>query len=101
MAYQVLNEKLIVCFNCGTAEGHFYEWEDDSNREKPSCPQCRQAHTLPKYYLEEMSIPALQQYLSDIVEETGIIPLLDYSFKDFKMPGAIVCSHHLSAKYVG
>jgi hypothetical protein len=102
MTYQVTNDALTVCFNCADNDCTYFEWEDKTGQESPACPQCgRKDTTLPKFYLEEMPIPALQKWLSDMAERTEYLPLLDYTFKDFKLPGAVICCHFLSEKFVG
>lgn len=99
MSYHITNLDLTVCFDCTTAEDNYFEFEDKGKYENAPCPQCKGANTLPKYYLEQMAIPQLQAYLSEMAEITDKIPLLEYNFKDFKIPGAIICHHTLSQKY--
>lgn len=96
--YQVTNEKLYICFDCGTAAGHYFEWEDHQGFENPDCPQCQRANTLPKWYLEDMSIPALQKLLSEMAEKTDLFPIIDYTFKDFKLPHAMKCDYKISER---
>lgn len=99
MSYHITNLDLTICFDCTTPAGHYYEFEDFGGFENAPCPQCSRTNTLPKYYLEQMAIPHLQAYLSEMAEITDKIPLLEYTFKDFKIPGAIICHHTLSQKY--
>lgn len=98
---QVLNYDLAVCFNCSDDGKTYTEFEDTSTFEGAACPNCGKRDTLPKYYIEEMSIPALQAFFSDIAEKTGVLPILDYTFKDFELPGAIKCDYKLSERWTG
>lgn len=97
---QVTNDQLYICFDCGTPEFHYFEFEDHNGYENPDCPQCSRENTLPKFYLEDMSIPMLQKLFSEMAEATDLLPILDYTFKDFKIP-AIVCHYKISENAAG
>lgn len=94
MAKQVTNEALTVCFNCEAVPkkdwGNYFEFEDPELTEKPHCPECgSNKYTLPKFYLEEMSISDLAALFNEYAEETGLIPMVDLKILDFKLPHAI------------
>lgn len=99
--HQVFDPEITVCFNCSEDGEHYFEFHDTSTFEAEPCPRCGKTDTVPKYYIGEMSIPALQAFLSEMAEQTGVLPLLDYKFKDFIMPGTILCDYKLSEKWTG
>lgn len=96
---QITNDNLVLCFNCQGETGFYYEFEDMGDKENPVCPQCRQErYTMPKYYLEEMTIPTFQNVMSLYADITPWLPILDLKFKDYELPGAIICDYKISNK---
>lgn len=91
-----MQNELNICFNCGTAEGHYLEFIGDGYENTP-CPECGSGeHTLPMIYLQAATIPEFQEMLSEYAETTPWIPLIDYTFKSLQLPHAIGCDHRTS-----
>lgn len=91
--YQIEDENIIICFECESdkAHNHFFEFRDETNNENPPCPRCgRTDCTLPKYYLEEITVRGDSENAAQLFKEYGdictFIPLIDLSFQNFTLP---------------
>lgn len=63
------NEHLYICFCCDSEDGTLLEFEDFSELENARCPQCGERHTLPKYYLENITENKLIDLLAELNKE--------------------------------